>query len=108
MTKEAEPNAIEGLKLIRHNTGGVSESRDPSYPFTLEANFRPPEFMQFAFVALCGGSEEVVVQGKTEGALRKFIIVNDFLNHPRLRSLTIEDPEGILFQHPKPQISPQR
>lgn len=87
------PDVIPGLKLIRHNASGVNEPDDPSYPYKLEANFRPPEFMNVAFVMLHGGSEEIVVRGKTREALEKFVEVNKLNTHPRLRELTITGPE---------------
>jgi hypothetical protein len=58
------PDTIPGPKLIRHNASKVNLDDDPSFPFKLEANLRPPEFMVEAFVCLYGGgSEEVVVRG---------------------------------------------
>lgn len=80
---------IEGIKLIQHNANGINDLDDPSYPYKLEAHFRPPEFMIFAFVSLYGGSEIIVVRGKTKEALEQFIKLNDLRNHPRLTSLTI-------------------
>jgi hypothetical protein len=34
---------IDGLKLVRFNSIGVEEPDDPSYPYKLEVNLRPPE-----------------------------------------------------------------
>ena len=82
------------LKLIYHNAGGINNPDDESFPFKLEANFRPPQFMIVAFVGLYGGSEEFTVRGMTKEVLEKFIDENDFRNHPRLRKLTITGPEG--------------
>lgn len=79
---------IEGIKLI-YQTGGANEPDDPSYPWKLYANFSPPEFMVMAFVGLYGGSEEIVVRGKTKEALEEFVKVNDLRRHPRLRRLEI-------------------
>jgi hypothetical protein len=84
---------IKGIKLIRHNAGGVNEPDDPSYPYRLEANLRPPDFMNVAFVLMHGGSEEVVVRGQTREALEEFAEENNLRTHPRLRRLTITGPE---------------
>lgn len=84
---------IEGIKLIRHNAGGVNLPDDPSYPWRLDVNLRPPEFMDFAFILLHGGSEEIVVRGMTKEALEEFVELNGLSDHPRLRSLEITQPE---------------
>lgn len=86
-------DVIEGLKLIQHNAGGVNIPDDPTYPYRLEASFRPPELMIVTFIALHGGSENIVVRGMTQEALEEFVEENDLKNHPRLRSLTITGPE---------------
>ena len=87
---------IPGLKLIHHNAGGVNVPDDPSFPFKLEGNFSPPEFMSVVFVLMHGGSEEMVVRGMTKEALYKLIEQNDLRIHPRLRCLTITGPEGVI------------
>jgi hypothetical protein len=85
---------VEGLKLIRHNSSRIDNSDDPSYPYKLVANLRPPELMQVAFVMLYGGSEEMIVRGKTREAIDQFIERNELRHHPRLRWMTIEGPDG--------------
>lgn len=96
--EQKEENIIPELKLIKHNACRVDLPDDPSYPFKLEMSLRPPELMIVAFVGLCGGSEEIVVRGKTLDALNKFIESNGFRRHPRLRHLTISGPDGIAEQ----------
>ena len=91
---------IPGLKLI-YQTGGTNIPDDPSMPYKLEANFRPPEFMQVAFVFIHGGSEEIVVRSETRKALDRFIKENHLDTHPRLRRLTITGPNGIELQLPE-------
>ena len=91
---------IPGLKMIRHNAGAVNLPDDPTLPFKLEANFRPPEFMVVAFVGLYGGSEEIVVRAMTKEALDKFVEVNNLRTHPRLRQLTITGPDGLVEKFP--------
>lgn len=86
--------AIEGIKLIRHNAGGVNVPDDPSYPWRLDASFSPPEFMLMAFIGLYGGIEEICVRGKTREALEQFVEMNSLRTHPRLRSLEITQPEA--------------
>ena len=87
---------IPGLKLIHHNSSGVNLPDDTSFPFKLEGNFSPPEFMNVAFVLLYGGSEEIVVRAMTTEALYKFIETNRLLAHPRLRRMTITGPDGLV------------
>lgn len=85
---------IEGLKLIRHNAQRYETDDDPSYPFRLDVNLRPPEFMRVAFIMLHGGSEEVVVRAMSRAIVDEFIEVNDLRRHPRLRRITITGPDG--------------
>lgn len=85
---------IEGIKLIRHNAGGVNLPDDPAYPWRLDVNLRPPEFMLMAFVGIHGGSEEICVRGMTREALEKFVALNSLRTHPRLRKLEITQPEA--------------
>lgn len=92
-TNEPGP-VIEGLKLVRL-TGAVNDPDDPSYPYKLEVNLRPPELMQVAFIMLHGGSEEIVMRGKTREAIDQFIELNNLRHHPRLRRMTITGPNGL-------------
>lgn len=91
---------IPGIKLIRHNAGGVNLPDDPSLPFKLEGLFRPPEFMVMAFIGLCGGREEFVVRGMTKEALDEFVETNNFRTHPRLISLTVTGTDGFVERFP--------
>ena len=86
---------IEGLKLIRLNSARIDEPDDPSYPYKLDVNLRPPELASVAFVMLCGGSELMVVRGKTREAIERFVAQNDLWHHPRLRRMTITGPDGL-------------
>jgi len=95
---------IPGLKLIRHNAVNISKPDDPSLPFKLEANFRPPEFMDFTFICLHGGSEEIVVRGETKDALDRFIELNNLRDHPRLRRMTMTGPDGTVEQIPEKKV----
>jgi hypothetical protein len=81
----------EDLKLIRL-TGAVDQPDDPSYPYKLEVNLRPPELMQVTFIMLHGGSEVIVVRGKTRAAIDRFIDQNDLRQHPRLRRMSLSGP----------------
>ena len=91
-----DSDVIPGLKLIRQNSKQVNNPDDPSFPFKLEVSFSPPEFMEFTFVSLYGGTEEIAVRGMTEEALKKFVEKNGFRTHPRLIRLTITGPDGII------------
>lgn len=84
---------IEGLKLVRL-TGAINEPDDPSYPYKLDVNLRPPDLMEVAFIMLHGGSEEIIVRGQTREAIDQFIKLNDLRRHPRLRRMTITGPDG--------------
>ena len=83
---------IEGLKLI-YKTGGIDLSDDPSYPWKLEAFFRPSEFMRVAHITLYGGDERIVVRGRTREALLQFVELNGLNIHPRLRRLSVSGPD---------------
>ena len=82
---------IKGIKLIRHNAGGVNELDDPSYPFLLRATFSPPEFMSVAFILMHRGGEEILVRGMTREALEEFADKNNIWTHPRKLSVEIVD-----------------
>ncbi len=90
----ADGRIIPGLKLIRHNANRIDLPDDPSYPYRLEINCRPPEFMAIAFIGLYGGSEEVVIRSKTASAIGEFLDRNDMRSMHRLRWIKIEGPAG--------------
>lgn len=82
--------AIPGIKLIYH-TGELDNPDDSSLPWRLDANFRPPEFMEFTFIALYGGEERLVVRSDTKEHLEDFVQAH-LRSHPRLKNLTITGP----------------
>lgn len=87
----------EDLKLIRLNSARINEpdvDYATDYPYKLYVNLSPPELMQVTFIMLHGGSEEMVVRGKSHEALDRFVALNHLGNHPRLRWMTIESPDG--------------
>lgn len=85
---------IEGIKLIKH-TGECDRPDDTSYPWKLEANLRPPQFMVVAFVGIYGGSEDIVLRGMTKEAIDAFLEKNELRSHPRLRKMTLTGPDGV-------------
>lgn len=87
---------IPGLKLIQHNAAGVYNSDDHSLPWKMEANFRPPSFMEVTFISLYGGSEIIIVRGKDKQAIDIFLELNNLKNHSRLRSIKITGPDGFI------------
>ena len=88
-------DVIDGIHLVRHNASGIDAPYDAkSYPFELVVQLSPPEFMIVAFVCLYGGTEEVVVRGKTRAALDEFLALNRLLSHPRLRRAWVTDARG--------------
>lgn len=82
------------IKLIRHNAGGVKELDDPSLPFKLEADFRPPDFMTVAFAGLYGNRERIEVRGDTPEELEEFAIKNRLHEHVRLVEMHVMCPES--------------
>lgn len=85
---------IDGLKVIYANTYNINIPDDPSHPFKLHVNFRPPEFMQVAFIMLHGGSEEFIIRAMTREAIDECITQNEWKGHPRLRRMVITHPDG--------------
>jgi len=93
---DADP---DDLKIIRLNTHRIDEpdaAWSATYPYKLTANLRPPEFMQVTFICLHGGSEEMVLRGKTPEAINRFIAQNDLRHHPRLRAMIVTGPDGVI------------
>lgn len=89
---------LDGLKLVRLNTARIDEPDDPAdatYPYRLEVNLRPPELMEVAFIMMHGGSEVIVVRGKTRSVIDEFVDLNDLKAHPRLRRMSITGPGGL-------------
>jgi hypothetical protein len=87
------------IKIIRHLPSRIDVQDDPAFPFKLEVNLRPQEFMQVTFVMLYGGSEELVVRGISREALDRFITTQELREHPRLRWLKITAPDGTITHH---------
>lgn len=93
----------ETYKVIRHNAGRIENEDDPTFPYKVEANLRPPELMSFTFVCLHGGSEEIIARAMTLDAANEFLATNKLRNHPRLRWITIHGPEGLVEKFEKTQ-----
>lgn len=88
--------AIADLQLVYlTGTRFGSGVEDPSYPYRLEVNLSPPELVSVAFVMLHGGSEEVIVRGKTREAIETFIARNHLRAHERLRRAVITGPDNL-------------
>lgn len=88
---------IEGLILIRHNVRQIDRPDNESYPYKLKVDFRPHEFMEFAFTGLYGGSESLVLRGMTLEAIEEFMRHNHMdEHHPRLGTITVTGPEGVI------------
>ena len=86
--------SIEGVKLISL-TGQFDEPDDETYPWKLEINFRPPEFLIVAFVMMHGGTEKLVVRGMSRELLEQFWEAEDLTFHPRLREMIFTGPDGV-------------
>lgn len=85
---------IEGVRFVRDHAGhGLGP--DPSLPWKVTINLRPPEFMGVAFAMLYGGSEEFVFQAPTREHIDELIeqARKTLDGHPRLRWVLIEGPD---------------
>lgn len=82
----------EDLKIIRLTGVVADQPDDSSYPYKLEANLSPPELLLVTFVMLYGGSQVIVVRGKTRQAIDRFVEQNDLRRHPRLRRMILTGP----------------
>jgi hypothetical protein len=85
------------LKIIRLTSEGINEPDAPyesTYPYKLTAHLSPPDFMQVTFIMLHGGSEELIIRGRTSEALDRFITRNNLKQNPRLRGMMITGPNG--------------
>ena len=91
---------MELIKLIQHNASGVNNPDDFSYPWRLDAYFRPPSFMSVAFICLYGGQEIIQVRGITKKSLEEFAKKNNLFNHPRKQSIKIWQPEKEKGENP--------
>lgn len=81
-------------KIIHHNAGRIDLPDDPDFgPWKFEATLAPPGFMTMAFVCAFGGTETLVVRGKTKEALEEVIERCSFRGHPRLHRLIITGPD---------------
>jgi hypothetical protein len=87
------------VRFIQHNAGGVRQPEDRTFPFTMKAIFRPPEFMQVAFIMIHGGGEYLEFQGMTVEALVKLADQEGFSTHPRLTRIEIADSGGSIMRH---------
>jgi hypothetical protein len=93
----AAPDQDDDLKLISLNSCRIDEPEEPhvlDYPHKIVVNLSPPDLMQVAFVMLHGGSEVLVVRGRTRESLDRFIEQNGLRRHPRLRWMKITGPNG--------------
>ena len=88
---------IDGVKLIRHRASGVDGPDDETMPYRLVAILEAPDFMRVAFVLLHGGTEDIVVRGRTLPALEELVTVNRLAGHPRLIRMAIYGPGGKIL-----------
>jgi hypothetical protein len=91
--------------LLKATTARLDRPDDPAFPYKLEVSLSPPEFMRMAFISQFGGSEDIVVGGKSRRAIERFAKKHGLRTHPRLRHLTVTGPTGILEQL-SAQVSP--
>lgn len=90
------------VKCIYHNAGGINGERDPAFPFMMEVNLQPPDFMIVAFVMMHGGSEVLRIQGMTVEDLMS----NSLSDHCRLRRIVITDSGGKVVKHKDGPLEP--
>jgi hypothetical protein len=86
-----------GVRLVSA-TGQCQYDDDPSLPFRVYVNLRPPKFMGFTFTMLHGGSEEIVARAESLEWAEDFIARNDLETHPRFRRLAITGPDGVAIE----------
>lgn len=84
------------VKVIRHPSSGINIQDDPSLPFKIEVNLRPPDFMNVTFVMLYGGSDEVLARASDRSAVDGFLDKHELRDHPRLRWIRITGPNGAI------------
>lgn len=82
------------LKLIKH-TGECDHPDDPSLPFKLELVMRPPKFMVVTFVAMHGGTEDVVARAETFNELVDWMKLHGLDTHPRLKRWRIVEGDNV-------------
>lgn len=101
MSNTEKQKIIPGLRPI-YQTGQRGPKADESpemFPYRVEMNFSPPEFMNVAYVMMHGGSEEIIVRSTSLEAIHELITVNDVRTHPRLRYFKITKGD-----HRKPEL----
>lgn len=76
-----------------YKTGEIRQPERPDLPGKVHIKLRPPPFMEVAFRLLHGGTEELIAQGSTKGAIEAFLKLNDITNHIRFTELTITGPD---------------
>lgn len=92
-----EKKIIEGLKLVKKTGVRDIPPVDANvYPYMMEMNCSPPEFMDVTFVLLYGGSEEVFVRADALEKIYQFITLNNFRQHPRLRYIEITHGKEVI------------
>lgn len=93
------------VKLIKH-TSECDHEDDPSLPFKLYMTLKPPEFMEFTWTCLHGGSEDIIARGDTIEELTAWMEKNDLKEHTRLIRYSILDGDGKVVdswdRHAKP------
>lgn len=94
------------VKLIKH-TSECDHEDDPSLPFKLYMTLKPPEFMEFTWFSLYGGSEEIIARGDTLEEVTAWMEKNDLKEHTRLIRYSILDGDGKVVdswdRHAKPE-----
>ena len=85
-----------GVEVIEHAPSRIDKQQDRSHPYKMVLDLRPPEFMQVTFAMMHGGTERLVVQGKTHAAINQFLDRNSLRKHPRLIRLVVTGPQGEL------------
>src|SRR4029077_7558214 len=83
-----------GVDLLSLESDEPDAPYESTYPYKLTAHLSPPDFMQVTFIMLHGGSEELIIRGRTREALDRFITRNNLKQNPRLRGMMITGPNG--------------
>ena len=88
-------NSNPCLKLIRSTVAGIDLPDDLSFPFRLDAYFRPPETARRPSV----GNDLLVMRGMTLETLLAHVETNGYRSMRHLSSLRITGRDGRVIEH---------
>ncbi len=75
---------------------GTYRAGDPAFPFGAYADLRSPNDVSVMQLLANGGGEHIYIESRSRKALDAAINRLGLRTHPRLRSLTLSGPEGVI------------